>query len=135
MNLSIFIIPLAVSIGIVIVLTAFPKRSVAGATSLIIFALALVIWAVSYALFKISTPGLGFFWLSFVNLGATVASRVHQSRSLVDQAQYLYVVRCIDLGAGSIMGKSVARVGIHRGKQAGDQPGNLSWALDSGIIF
>jgi PAS domain S-box-containing protein len=74
MNLSIFIIPLAVSIGIVIVLTAFPKRSVAGATSLIIFALALVIWAVSYALFKISTPGLGFFWLSFVNLGATVAS-------------------------------------------------------------
>jgi signal transduction histidine kinase len=67
------ILLLAIGITITVVLVSLRRRSAPGATSLIVFALALIVWVVSDFLYSMGVPPIGKFWLSVTYLGATVA--------------------------------------------------------------
>ena len=67
------ILLLAIGITITVVLVLSRRQSAPGATSLIVFALALIVWVVSDFLYSMGVPPIGKFWLSVTYLGATVA--------------------------------------------------------------
>ena len=67
------ILSLAIGITVTVVLISVRRRSAPGATSLIVFALALIAWVVSDFLYSTGVPPIGKFWLSVTYLGATVA--------------------------------------------------------------
>jgi len=66
------ILSLAIGITITVVLVSVRRRNAPGATSLIVFALALIIWAISDFLYRAGVSPIGKFWLSATYLGATV---------------------------------------------------------------
>jgi hypothetical protein len=70
LHTALFILP--IGIATTIALISLRRRTTPGAASLIIFALALIIWAISDFLYRAGVSPIGKFWLSATYLGATV---------------------------------------------------------------
>ena len=64
----------AIGVALTIAILVLRKRKVRGATSLIVFSIALSIWACAYGILLIDSQSSGRIWLALVYLSATVAS-------------------------------------------------------------
>lgn len=73
MLIRIFIFLLAVGTAVPIAVISLRKRKSSGASSLIVFALSLIIWALIFALFGPGDSSMGVLWLSITYLCASIA--------------------------------------------------------------
>jgi PAS domain S-box-containing protein len=65
---------IVIGISVTITILVLGKRKVRGATSLIVFAFALTVWACAYGILLLATQSSGRIWLGLVTLSATVTS-------------------------------------------------------------